>query len=144
MADGRTYLVSSAGADAILFWLDVTSRRIVRRWRLPAPRYGINFALNETTWLSERYISNDLQLEHWNCAAPDKGGAYFSCSARAISPTWILPAVASCYVSGFVGSHGDHYDPDEVCYYFSDSCTGRLIRVDGPGRTSVLFDAGSR
>ncbi len=77
-ADTRTCLVSSSGADAIL-WVDVADGKVVRRWRLPAGRYGSNYPLTESMDLREHYIPNDMQLGHLNCAAPDgHGGAYYS------------------------------------------------------------------
>jgi hypothetical protein len=138
----RTCLVSSAGADAIL-WLDVQQGKVIRRWRLPAERYGTNYALDERTWLGEHYIPNDLQLGHLNCAAPDgRGGACFSVLGQ--GDVGHVDRFGSCdvLVSGYVGCHGARYRGDEL--FFCDSCRGRLMRVDGSNSASVLFDADSR
>ena len=142
--DGRTCLVSSSGADAVL-WLDVPTRKVVRRWRLPASRYGFNYALDDTTWLSEHYVSNDLQLGHLNCAVPDGGDGVF-CSVLGQGDIGHVDAAGhfDLLVSGFVGCHGIRYDRVADLLYFSDSCSGRLMRVDGHDRTTVLFDTGSR
>jgi hypothetical protein len=142
--DDRTCLVSSSGADAIL-WLDVPRREVVRRWRVPSERYGANYALDDTTWLSEHYIPNDLQLGHLNCAAPDgEGGAYFSMLGQ--GEIGRVDATGRCeiLVGGFVGCHGVRLDRNADLLYFSDSCGGRLMRVDGRDRATVLFDAGSQ
>jgi hypothetical protein len=142
--DGRTCLVSSSGADAIL-WLDVPRRTVVRRWRLPASRYGVNYALDDTTWLSEHYIPNDLQLGHLNCAAPDgAGGVFFSVLGQGDVGRVAQDGAFDLLVSGYVGCHGVRYDPRAGLLYFCDSCRGRLMRVDGHDRATVLFDAGSR
>jgi hypothetical protein len=150
--DDRTCLVSSSGADAIL-WLDVPARKVVRRWRLPASRYGANYALDDTTWLSEHYIPNDLQLGHLNCAAPDgRGGAFCSVLGQGDVGRVDSKGRFDLLVSGYVGCHGVRYDMYADLLYFCDSCRGRLMRVDGLSRatsrghdlTTVLFDAGSR
>jgi hypothetical protein len=140
--DERTCVVSSAGADAIL-WLNVHENEAVRRWRLPAERYGTNYALDETTWLSEHYIPNKLQLGHLNSAAPDgRGRTCFSVLGQGDVGYVDAAGNYEVLVSGYVGCHGARYRGDEL--YFSDSCSGRLMRVDGPDRASVLFETGSR
>lgn len=142
--DSRTCLVSSSGADAVL-WLDLGRRQVVRRWRLPAPRYGTNYDLDGTTWLSEHYIPNDLQLGHLNCASPDgQGGAFFSVLGQGDVGCVDSSGHCEVLVSGYVGCHGVRYDRDASLLYFSDSCTGRLMRVNGRDRAAVLFDACSR
>jgi hypothetical protein len=142
--DGRTCLVSSSGADAIL-WLDVPTRTITRQWRLPSSRYGTNYALDDTTWLSEHYISNDLQLGHLNCAAPDgRGGVFCSVLGQGDVGRVDDNGHFDLLVSGYVGCHGVRYDERSDLLYFCDSCRGRLMRVDGRDRATVLFDAGSR
>jgi len=150
--DGRTCLISSSGADAIL-WLDVPSRTITRRWRLPSSRYGINYALDDTTWLSDHYIPNDLQLGHLNCAAPDgRGGVFCSVLGQGDVGRVDENGHFDLLVSGYVGCHGVRYDQRADLLYFCDSCRGRLMRIDGLPRTTsgghdratVLFDAGSR
>lgn len=142
--DERTCLVSSSGADAIL-WLDVPRRKVVRRWRLPASRYGANYALDDTTWLRDHYISNDLQLGHLNCAAPDgRGGVFCSVLGQGDVGRVDENGGFDLLVSGFVGCHGVRYDRRADLLYFCDSCRGRLMRVDGRDRATVLFDADSR
>jgi len=144
VGDGRTCLVSSSGADAIL-WLDVPRRQVVRRWRLPASRYGVNYALDDTTWLSEHYIPNDMQLGHLNCAAPDgRGGVFCSVLGQGDVGRVDPNGAFDLLVSGYVGCHGVRYDTGAELLYFCDSCRGRLMRVDGHDRATVLFDAGSR
>lgn len=142
--DERTCLVSSAAADAIL-WLDVPRGKVVRRWRLPADRYGTNYTLDETTWLNEHYVPNDFQLGHLNCAAPDgRGGAYFSVLGQGDVGHVDGSGSSDVLVSGYVGCHGVRYEADRDWVYFSDSCSGRLMRVAGRGNATVLFAADSR
>lgn len=142
--DGRTCLVSSSGADAIL-WLDVGNRRVVRRWRLPADRYGANYALDDAMWLSEHYINNDLQLGHLNCAAPDgRGGALFSTLAQGDIGRLNADGTCDILATGYVGCHGVRFSPERRWIYFCDSCSGRLMRLDGAGGAVLLFETGSR
>ena len=142
--DRRTCLVSSSGADGIL-WLDVEQKKVVRRWRLPAERYGTNYALDETTSLTDHYIPNDLQLGHLNCASPDgRGGVYFSVLGQGDVGHLDPSGACDILASGHVGCHGVRYSAQLGWVYFCDSCGGRLMRIDGDGRSTVLFDAGSR
>lgn len=142
--DERMCLVSSSGADSIL-WLDVDAGRIVRRWRLPAERYGCNYTLDDTTWLGEHYINNDLQLGHLNCAAPDgRGGAFFSTLAQGDIGHVNAAGAFELLATGYVGCHGVRYSAECDWIYFCDSCSGRLMRVESPSRVSTLFETGSR
>jgi len=141
-ADDRTCLVSSSGADAIL-WVDLADRKVVRRWRLPAERYGDNYPLTESTDLREHYIPNDLQLGHLNCATPDgHGGAYYSVLGQGDIGHVDASGTSDTLVSGYVGCHGVRFENDRV--YFSESCTGRLIQVQGHNRAAPLYETGSR
>jgi hypothetical protein len=142
--DDTTCLISSSGADAIL-WLDVSRKAVTQRWRLPASRYGVNYALDDSMSLVDHYIPNDLQLGHLNCAAPDgRGGVFMSVLGQgdiahlSASGEWTL------LTSGHVGCHGVRYDAHDDSVYFSDSCSGRLMRVDRERQVTVLFDAESR
>ena len=141
--DGRTCLLSSAGADAAL-WLDIVGKEVTRRWRLPSTRYGANYVLGESTWLAEHYISNDKQLGHVNCAAPDgRGGAFISVLGQGdighVDPSGGYELIAS----GYVGCHGVRYDVNAGLLYFCDSCGGTLMQVEGTA-VNTLVDTGSR
>jgi hypothetical protein len=141
---GTTCLLSSSGADAVL-WLDLERKKVVRRWRLPASRYGMNYPLDETTSLIEHYIPNDVQLGHLNCAAPDgAGGAFFSVLGQGDVGRVDEAGRCRLLATGYVGCHGVRYDAAAGLLYFSDSCRGRLMRIDGVDRATLLFDAGSR
>ena len=71
-------IVSSSSADAVL-WVDLRSRKVIRRWRLPADIYGFNYDLTPSMSVVEHFIHNDIQLAHLNCAFPDgRGGCYVS------------------------------------------------------------------
>jgi hypothetical protein len=142
--DDSVCLISSAAADAVL-WLDLSRKAVSRRWRLPASRYGLNYTLDESMSLTEHYIPNDLQLGHLNCAAPDeRGGVFWSVLGQgdighlSASGEWTL------LTSGHVGCHGVRYNAQDDSVYFSDSCGGQLMRVDGERRITPIFDAGSR
>ena len=54
-------LVSSSGSDAAL-WVDLRTRKVIRRWRLPSDIYGVNYELTPAMPVSRHYIHNDIQL----------------------------------------------------------------------------------
>lgn len=142
--DDTTCMVSSSGADAIL-WLDVTSDSVVRRWRLPQARYGTNYDLDSTTWLTEHYVANDFQLGHLNCASPDgRGGAFVSVLGQGDLLHVSATGDAKLLATGYVGCHGIRpFAGQSDSAYFCDSCSGRLMRVNGQG-VQTLFETGSR
>ena len=141
--DDTTCLLSSSGADAVM-WLDTSSGSVIRRWRLPEDLYGVNYDLDTTTWLAEHYVPNELQLGHLNCAAPDGHGGVF---VSALGPGDIGHLSASGeyqrLATGYVGCHGVRFAPKRNLLYFSDSCSGRLMQVNGPNRVTTLFETGS-
>ena len=140
----RVCLVSSSGADAVL-WLDVPTRKVVRRWRLPADRYGHNYALDEHTWLSQHYIANDVQLGHLNCAAPDGlGGVFVSVLGQGDIGHVDASGRYRLITSGQIGCHGVRYSAGHDLLYFCNSCAGTLLAVGRAGDVTTLFDAGSR
>jgi hypothetical protein len=142
--DETTCLISSSGADAIL-WLDTVRGEVIRRWRLPADRYGTNYDLDHTTSLGEHYVANDFQLGHLNCAAPDgRGGVYVSVLGQGDIGHLRASGEYERIATGFVGCHGVRFAEADNLLYFSDSCSGRLMRVDGRDRAAVLFETGSR
>jgi hypothetical protein len=142
--DETTCLVSSSGADAVL-WLDTARARVIRRWRLPADQYGTNYALDRTTSLGEHYIANDLQLGHLNCAAPDgRGGVYVSVLGQGDIGHLRASGEYERLATGFVGCHGVRFSETDNLLYFSDSCSGRLMCVSGRDQATTLFETGSR
>ena len=141
--DDTVCLLSSSAADAIL-WLDVSRGSVVRRWRLPSDRYGTNYHLDDTTWLSEHYIPNDFQLGHLNCAAPDgQGGAFVSVLGQGDIAHVSASGGFELLATGFIGCHGVRFAAQQDLLYFCDSCSGRLMRVEGPQRVTPLFETGS-
>jgi hypothetical protein len=142
--DGRTCVISGSGADAVL-WLDTARGEVIRRWRLPAESYGTNYTLDQTTSLVEHYVANDFQLGHLNCAAPDgHGGVYVSVLGQGDIGHLRASGEYERIATDFVGCHGVRFAEADNLLYFSDSCSGRLMRVDGRDRTTVLFETGSR
>jgi hypothetical protein len=142
--DETMCLLSSSGADAVL-WLDTSSGTVVRRWRLPADRYGTNYDLDEHTWLNEHYVPNDFQLGHLNCASPDgQGGAYVSVLGQGDIGHINRSGGFELLATDFVGCHGVRLAREHGLLYFCDSCSGRLMRVEGRDRVTPLFDTGSR
>jgi hypothetical protein len=142
--DGTTCLISSSGADAVL-WLDTARAEVIRRWRLPAEQYGTNYPLDQTTSLVEHYVANDFQLGHLNCAAPDgRGGVYVSVLGQGDIGHLRASGEYERIATDFVGCHGVRFAEADNLLYFSDSCSGRLMRVDGRDRATVLFETGSR
>jgi hypothetical protein len=127
-----------------VLWLDVVLGRVTRRWRLPSSIYRSNYALDETTWLSEHYIPNDIQLGHLNCAAPDgSSGAFVSVLGQGDIGHVDASGMYRLLATGHVGCHGVRYAPGDNLLYFCDSCGGTLMRIEGDGRVETLFDTGS-
>lgn len=142
--DETTCLLSSSGADAVL-WLDTSSGTVVKRWRLPADRYGTNFDLDAATWLTEHYVPNDFQLGHLNCASPDgHGGAFVSVLGQGDIGHVSASGEFALLATGHVGCHGVRFSKEDGLLYFCDSCSGRLMRVEGPHRVTPMFETGSR
>lgn len=142
--DDHVCLLSCAGPDAVV-WLDLGERRVIRRWRIPAERYGTNYALDETTSVVDHYIPNDLQLAHLNCASPDpRGGVLVSMlgpgDVGRLTPAGDFELLAS----GLVGCHGVRFSEARQKVYFVDSCGGRLMEIREPGGPATLFETGSR
>ena len=127
--DEDTCLVSAAGPDAVL-WVDLKSRRVTRRFRLPESRYGRNYDLTPNTAVNEHYITNDYQLGHLNSAYPDdSGGCYFTTLGQGDIAHVDKNDTFELLASGYVGLHGLRRSFDGTFLYFSESPTGRLWKV---------------
>jgi hypothetical protein len=126
-------IVSSAGADAVL-WVDLSARRVIRRWRLPAQLYGVNYELSPDMSVADHYIHNDIQLGHLNCAYPDgRGGCFISTLIQGDIGHVDQAGNYSLLDRGYVGCHGVRLAHNGRDLYFADSCSGRLMRIE-PGR----------
>jgi hypothetical protein len=126
-------IVSSAGADAVL-WVDLSARRVIRRWRLPAQLYGVNYELSPDMSVTDHYIHNDIQLGHLNCAYPDgRGGCFISTLIQGDIGHVDGDGRYSLLDRGYVGCHGVRLAQNGRDLYFADSCSGRLMRI-APGR----------
>ena len=137
-------IVSSSGADAVL-WVDLESRRVIRRWRLPADIYGFNYDLTPSMSIVDHYIHNDIQLGHLNCAYPDgQGGCYVSTLFQGDIGHVDRSGRYTLLARGQVGCHGVRLAANGRDVYFADSCGGRLMRVEPGGGAGELWDAGSR
>jgi hypothetical protein len=142
--DNAHCVISASGPDALMV-LDLKQRRVVRRWRVPADRYGRNYELTDIMSVHDHFISNDIQLTHLNCAFPDgRGGFWISTLAQGdighVSANGDYEVIAS----GFVGCHGIRYSRERDCLYFSDSCTGRLISIGADRAPRVIGAVDSR
>jgi hypothetical protein len=124
-------IVAASGADAVM-WVDIAAKKVVRRWRLPAERYGTNYALTADMSVRDHYIFNDIQLGHLNCASPSGDG---SCVVSVLGQgdIGIVDSDGGYHLlaSGHVGCHGARRSADGAHFYFSDSCGGRLMAIEG-------------
>jgi hypothetical protein len=137
-------LVSSSGADAVL-WVDLRSRKVIKRWRLPAGIYGVNYELTPAMSVSRHYIYNEIQLGHLNCAYPDgKGGCYISTLAQGDIGHVDEDGRYSLLARGYVGCHGVRVARNGRDIYFSDSCGGRLMRLEPDGSVHAWRTVNSR
>jgi hypothetical protein len=139
--EGRIAITCSA-PDAVLVF-DVEGGK-AEALQIPRPFYGRNYDLRRDEDLHAHYINNDLQRTHINCAVPFAGG--FLVSLMIPGAVGVLGYDGSYreLISGFVGCHGARVRPDREGFYFSDSCTGTLVEVDGLGRISRRFAVESR
>lgn len=140
-----THCVISASAPDALMLLDLPQRRVVRRWRVPAERYGRNYELTETMSVHDHFIANDMQLTHLNCAYPDgRGGFWISTLAQGDIGYVAADGAYEVVASGFVGCHGIRDSRELDCLYFSDSCTGHLIGIGADRAPRVIGTVDSR
>jgi hypothetical protein len=92
----------------------------------------------------EHYIPNDFQLGHLNCAAPDgQGGAFVSALGQGDIAHVSAAGDFELLATGFIGCHGIRFATEHDLLYFCDSCSGRLMRVEGSQRVTPLFETGS-
>jgi hypothetical protein len=138
------WIVSSSGCDAVL-WVDLRSRKVIRRWRLPSDIYGVNYELTPAMAANIHYIHNDIQLCHLNCAYPDgKGGCYVSTLAQGDIGHVDENGRYSLLTRGYVGCHGVRLAQNGRDVYFSDSCSGRLMQLEPGGGVRERWSADSR
>jgi hypothetical protein len=142
--DRDTCLVSSSGSDAAL-WVDLPSRKVVRRWRLPSAIYGRNYDLTPDMPVNRHYIHNDIQLGHLNSAFPDgDGGCYISTLAQGDIGHVSRDGSYTLLARGYVGCHGVRLARNGHDLYFSDSCNGRLMELKPDGTVSQKWTVESR
>jgi hypothetical protein len=131
--DAQTCLASASGPDAFL-WVDMIARRVIRRLRLPEDRYGRNYALGDDTSVRDRYIVNDLQIAHMNCAYPMvDGSVVYSTLIQGDVGRWRPDGTWHQYRQGHIGCHGARVSDDGGTIYFVDSTQGRLVAMNGQG-----------
>ncbi|HEY1727968.1 MAG TPA: hypothetical protein VGG22_06330 [Candidatus Baltobacteraceae bacterium] len=127
--DSDSCLVSAAGPDAVL-WVDLESRRVTHRFRLPEDRYGSNYPVTLETSVNEHYIPNDYQLGHLNSAFPDRhGGCYFTTLGQGDVAHVDRNGKWEIIASGYIGLHGLRESLDRTFLYFSESPTGKLWKI---------------
>ena len=136
-------LVSASAPDAVLL-VDLVTRKVVERWRLPPEIYGRNYELTPEMSVHAHYIDNDIQLGHLNCAFPDDRGGFWLSTLGQGDVGHVRPDGAyERLLSGFVGCHGIRYSDELNCLYFVDSCSGRLMSIDDSRATLVLGSVNS-
>jgi hypothetical protein len=142
--DDDTCIVSSSAADAVL-WVDLLRRRVVRRWRLPADIYGINYELTPEMCVSDHYIPNDMQLAHLNCAYPDgNGGCYISTLIQGDIGHVAFDGKYTLRARGYIGCHGVRVSGHGEYVYFTDSCNGRLMQLSPRGDAAEMHRVDSQ
>jgi len=142
--DSRTVVASAAGSDAVL-WVDLVSRRVTRRWRLPGEIYGVNYELTAGMSVQDHYIHNDIQLGHLNCAYPfADGGCLISTLAQGDIGRIRRDGGYEILTRGFIGCHGVRLAADGKTIYFADSCEGRLMTVTSSSEVTELVRLDSR
>lgn len=142
--DDATCIVSSSAADAVL-WVNVESRKVVKRWRLPADIYGFNYELTPDMSVVDHNIHNDLQLGHLNSAYPDgDGGCYISTLVQGDIGHVDQHGGYSLLERGYLGCHGVRLSQEKDYLYFSDSCTGCLMRLYPGEKASPLYRVDSQ
>ena len=142
--DDDVCIVSSSGADAVL-WVDLRSRKVIRRWRLPAEIYGFNYDLTPSMSIVDHYIHNDIQLGHLNCAYPDgQGGCYVSTLFQGDIGHVDQDGRYSLLARDQFGCHGVRVAQNGRDVYFADSCGGRLMKLEPGGGASEIWSTDSR
>ena len=141
--DENVCIVSGSSGDAV-FWVDIAQRKVVRRWRLPAEIYGMNYELLPGMSLHEHFIDNDKQLGHLNCAYPDAaGGCIISTLGQGDIGHVDAAGQYRLLARGYVGCHGVRYAMDGSIY-FASSCTGQLFRIDRHGEIAEVIAVQSK
>lgn len=130
--DGRC-VVSASAPDAAME-VDLESQSVVRRLRLPSEIYGQHYALDDTCWLSEHYIYNDLQVAHMNCAWPTSDGSvYVSSLIHGDIGRFARDGSYEILLRGHIGCHAARVTADGKTLYFADSCHGALVLCETTG-----------
>lgn len=146
---GKSRCVVSASAPDAVMEVDLETRSVTKRLRLPAEIYGENYKLDETTSLREHYIHNDVQVAHVNCAWPTSDGSIYV-SSLVRGDIGVFDPVGNYRVlsRGDIGCHSARVTADGGTLYYADSCNGNLVLCDRGGterrriamRTNWLHD----
>ena len=132
-------LINASAPDAF-FVVDINTRRLVTKERLPSSIYGSNYELGHDTNLAEHYIHNDLQLAHLNSGFPLPNGD--------IVYTTLIQGHLGCLtkknewrvlLEGYIGCHGARCTEDGEEIYFVHSPFGDLIFTDKNGKIKRKF-----
>ena len=120
-------VISSSAADAVMV-VDLKTKSVISRFRLPEHLYGVNYDLSESDSLKDHYIPNDLQLGHLNCGFPDEDqNIWISTLIQGDIGVFDASGNYKRVMTGFVGAHGVRRIDDYDQIYFSDSCLGTLV-----------------
>jgi hypothetical protein len=137
-------LVSSSSADAAMV-VDLKSKSVVSRYRLPKDIYKNNYSLRESDSLKSHYIPNDLQLGHLNSAFPDENkNIWVSTLIQGDIGVFDVVGNYKQVMTGYVGAHGVRCIKGKNRIYFSDSCLGVLIIATSQGQIIQRYSTESK
>jgi len=135
-------LLSCSASDAVLL-VDDVALNVVAALRVPEALYGHNYPLKRSDSVVQHYVTNELQLTHLNCAWPCRRGVLVSTLIQG-AIGWFGPEGDYRELTrGFVGCHGARISAaGEI--YFSDSCQGTVVFLDGRQRIARRASLGCR
>jgi WD40 repeat protein len=142
---GNRVAISASAPDAVLI-LNLRTKEIEKKLRMPEEIYGSNYNLTEEMDLREHYIHNDCQTTHINCAYPMNSGHQLVVSTLIQGAIGVFDLKNDNYeelTRGFIGCHSSRVN-DDGQIYFADSVSGSLIFLDQKGNMSKKFSVDSR
>lgn len=126
--DKNKVIVSASAPDAVMI-IDLDTKGILWKKRMPEEIYGKNYQLIDTKDIKQHYIANDYQTTHINSAYPSDDKKKIVVSLFIQGAIGIFDLEKDNYTEimrGFIGCHGARFN-HEGCIYFVDSVTGTLV-----------------